>query len=101
MPGNALLLGSGGGIFEFTDNLNGTFKVEALAGGVLQGSLPMITGSEFILAVKWGTGGYVADSGITEKRGDPTSFVIDFVDGENTGSISSVDVTPGPATESP
>jgi len=89
-PANALVLGSIGGQFSFTDNLNGTFTVDALINNVSQGTT-LITGDEFILAVDWGNG-YVGDSSYTQDAADPTSFLIAFDDGLNTGSSLAVDI---------
>ena len=90
VAGNALVLGSGGGQFFFTDNSNGTFTVDALINSVSQGSI-LMTGMEFILAVDWGNG-YVGDLGFSQNATDPTSFILDFDDGVKTGSSLVVDI---------
>ncbi|MCX2980729.1 hypothetical protein EYC98_07535 [Halieaceae bacterium IMCC14734] len=91
---NALVLGSDGGIFAFTDNLDGSFGVEALVANVSQGSTT-IDGSQFVLGVNWGNG-YVADAGWTQNGGDLTTFVIEWTDGQNAGASLAVDVSPVP-----
>lgn len=91
---NGLVLGSGGGIFEFTDNGGGSFKVEAFIGTSSQGFITM-NGNEFILGVSWG-GGYVGDSSYTQNATDLTSYIIDFSDGSNSGNTLAVDLQPIP-----
>ena len=89
---NPLVLGSGGGIFLFTDNTDGSFTVDAYVANAWQGTL-VINGSEFVLGVDWGNG-YVGDSSATATIGDPTSFILDFTDGQNRGQSLAVDVSP-------
>jgi hypothetical protein len=91
---NALTLGSDGGIFEFTDNLDGSFTVEALVGGILQGVKSM-NGNEFVLAVNWGSG-YVADSSAQQNPSDPTTFALLFDDGVTSGQSIVVDIAEVP-----
>ena len=54
-----------------------------------------MAGDQFVLAVDWGNG-YVADSGWTQDASDPTSFVIDWTDGQNSGASLAVDVSEVP-----
>jgi hypothetical protein len=91
---NALVLGSLGGTFAFTDNENGTYDVEAIVGGLSQG-VKVIDGDEFVLGVIWG-GGYVSDDSAVQDAGDPTTYVVSFNDGFNGGTSLVVDVAAVP-----
>ena len=93
-PGNALVLGSDGGLFEFTDNNDGTFTVASFVNNVFQGDITM-DGDEFILAVDWGLG-YVADSVATQDLNDVSSWYLEFNDGVSNGISLAVDLQPVP-----
>lgn len=89
--GPALVLGSNGGVFEFTDNLNGTYTVNAKVANVSVGTL-LITDSNFMFGVKWGAGAYVGDASYVQNPTDLTSYQIFFNDGPNSGNIYAVDL---------
>jgi hypothetical protein len=91
---NALVLGAIGGVFEFTDNNDGSFAVASYVNDVFQDKI-LMDGDEFILAVDWGLG-YVADSSATQNAQDPSSWLLEFDDGKNGGVSLAVDLQPVP-----
>ena len=90
VAGNALVLGTLGGILSFTDNFDGTFGVEAFVSGVSQGT-KVLDGAEFVLGVDWGSG-YVSDASAAQDPADPTTYLLSFDDGFNTGTSLVIDV---------
>ena len=93
--GPALVLGTNGGVFEFTDNENGTYTVNAKVSNASVGTM-VITGNQFMLGVKWGAGAYAGDSSYVQDPYDPTIFQISFTDGVNSGSIFAIDLELAP-----
>lgn len=91
---SGLILGSAGGRFEFNENFDGSYTVTSVVGDISQDSI-VIGGNQFVLAVNWGSG-YVSDSAVTQNAADPTSYLIDFDDGINTGTTLAVDVSEVP-----
>lgn len=90
--GPALILGSNGGVFEFKDNLNGTYTVDAKVGGASLGPTLTITGSQFMFGVKWGAGAFVGDTSYVQNPADITTFYLTFSDGSHTGTALAVDL---------
>ena len=94
VPGDELVIGPAGGRFLFTDIGGGSYNVEAFANDISTGSITM-DGWEFKLAVDWGNG-YGSDTGFTQAGADPNSHLIDFSDGETSGSALVIDLMPVP-----
>lgn len=87
---NALVLGTSGGLFEFTDIGSGNYQVEAFVGIASQGT-KVLNGDDFVLGVDWGNG-FVSDSSYTQSPSDATVYTIAFNDGVNSGTSLAVDL---------